>query len=118
MHVRWELYPVPHEAQKAHYGGSYLEESEWWKKPREVSLLGEDGCARLHQVFVAFLVVRLDQVILGLEIVVGVTQRYAGVLGDGAHRRSVVTVLPESAQRAVDDTFLGPFALARTPGVQ
>lgn len=41
MHVRWELYPVAHEAKKAHYGGSYLEESEWWKKPRESSLLGE-----------------------------------------------------------------------------
>ncbi len=41
LHVRWELYPVAHEAKKAHYGGSYLEESEWWNKPREVSLLGE-----------------------------------------------------------------------------
>jgi nitrate reductase gamma subunit len=41
MHVRWELYPVAHEAKRAHYGGSYLEESEWWKKPREVSLFGE-----------------------------------------------------------------------------
>ncbi len=41
MHVRWELYPVAHEAKKAHYGGSYLEESEWWKKPREASMIGE-----------------------------------------------------------------------------
>jgi nitrate reductase gamma subunit len=41
MHLRWELYPVAHEAKRAHYGGSYLEESEWWKKPREVSLWGE-----------------------------------------------------------------------------
>ena len=41
MHLRWELYPVAHEAKKVHYGGSYLEESEWWKKPREVSLWGE-----------------------------------------------------------------------------
>jgi nitrate reductase gamma subunit len=41
MHVRWELYPVAHEAKKAHYGGSYLEESEWWKKPRESSMMGE-----------------------------------------------------------------------------
>jgi nitrate reductase gamma subunit len=41
MHLRWELYPVAHEAKKAHYGGSYLEESEWWKKPREASLWGE-----------------------------------------------------------------------------
>jgi nitrate reductase gamma subunit len=41
MHLRWELYPVAHEAGKADYGGSYLEESEWWNKPREVSLWGE-----------------------------------------------------------------------------
>lgn len=33
LHLRWELYPVPHE--KGHeYGGSYLEELEWWTKPR------------------------------------------------------------------------------------
>jgi nitrate reductase gamma subunit len=41
MHVRWELYPVAHEGAKASYGGSYLEESEWWKKPRHFSLWGE-----------------------------------------------------------------------------
>ncbi|MEE4272797.1 MAG: respiratory nitrate reductase subunit gamma [Thermoanaerobaculales bacterium] len=42
MHVRWELYPVAHEGGgKAEYGGSYLEDSEWWSKKREVSLVGE-----------------------------------------------------------------------------
>jgi nitrate reductase gamma subunit len=41
MHVRWELYPVAHEGAKASYGGSYLEETEWWKKPRHFSLAGE-----------------------------------------------------------------------------
>lgn len=41
LHVRWELYPVAHEASRAHYGGSYLEEVDWWKKPREKSLVGE-----------------------------------------------------------------------------
>jgi nitrate reductase gamma subunit len=41
MHLRWELYPVAHEAGRAHYGGSYLEESEWWTKPREKSMVGE-----------------------------------------------------------------------------
>ena len=42
MHVRWELYPVAHEGGgKAAYGGSYLEESDWWTKKREVSLIGE-----------------------------------------------------------------------------
>ncbi len=42
MHLRWELYPVPHEAPKrAAYGGSYLEEVDWWLKPREKSHAGE-----------------------------------------------------------------------------
>jgi len=42
MHIRWELYPVAHEGGgKAAYGGSYLEESDWWTKKREVSLFGE-----------------------------------------------------------------------------
>jgi len=41
MHLRWELYPVAHEKEKAAYGGSYFEEVDWWTKPREVSKLGE-----------------------------------------------------------------------------
>ncbi len=41
LHVRWELYPVAHEGKRASYGGSYLEETDWWKKPRESSLVGE-----------------------------------------------------------------------------
>ena len=40
-HLRWELAPVPHEKGKGHYGGSYLEEYEWWTKPREKSLVDE-----------------------------------------------------------------------------
>jgi len=40
--MRWELYPVAHEGGgRAAYGGSYLENSEWWTRRREVSLLGE-----------------------------------------------------------------------------
>jgi nitrate reductase gamma subunit len=31
MHLRWELYPVPHEAPAhAAHGGSYFETSNWW----------------------------------------------------------------------------------------
>ncbi len=41
IHLRWELYPVAHEKGRASYGGSYLEESNWWTKPRESSMLGE-----------------------------------------------------------------------------
>jgi len=41
IHLRWELYPVAHEKGRASYGGSYLEESNWWTKPRESSHAGE-----------------------------------------------------------------------------
>ncbi len=42
LHGRWELYPVPKEAgERGHYGGSYYEELEWWKKPRKISHVGE-----------------------------------------------------------------------------
>ena len=41
-HLRWELYPVKHEVgKKADYGGSYLEESNWWEKKRKSSLFNE-----------------------------------------------------------------------------
>ncbi len=42
LHLRWELYPVPHEeASRLEHGGSYLEETDWWKKSRPFNLLGE-----------------------------------------------------------------------------
>jgi nitrate reductase gamma subunit len=41
LHLRWELYPVAHEKGRSHYGGSYLEESDWWTKKRESSVFGE-----------------------------------------------------------------------------
>lgn len=42
VHLRWELYPVPHESpQRAAHGGSYFEETEWWTRPRKFHLIGE-----------------------------------------------------------------------------
>lgn len=42
VHLRWELYPVPHETPpRAAHGGSYFEESEWWTKPRRRNRAGE-----------------------------------------------------------------------------
>jgi nitrate reductase gamma subunit len=38
-HLRWDLYPVAHEPNT--HGGSYLEEKDWWTKPRHTSLVGE-----------------------------------------------------------------------------
>ena len=54
-HVRWELYPVAHEAKKASYGGSYLEEPEWWTKKRHTSLLAEAKAMFIEIVFLAAL---------------------------------------------------------------
>ncbi len=41
VHLRWELSPVPHEKGRGSYGGSYLEEVDWWTKPREKDLMSE-----------------------------------------------------------------------------
>lgn len=42
VHLRWELYPVRHEpAAKSAYGGSYMEELNWWDKKRERSIVNE-----------------------------------------------------------------------------
>jgi len=39
VHLRWELAPVPHDKTREKYGGSYLEEQEWWKKPVRKSII-------------------------------------------------------------------------------
>jgi len=41
VHLRWELYPVPHEKGRAHYGGSKLEEVDWWTKEHKKDHLNE-----------------------------------------------------------------------------
>lgn len=48
VHLRWELYPLAGERNRP-WGGSYLEEPEWWSKPREekgflneVKFMGEE----------------------------------------------------------------------------
>lgn len=35
-HLRWELAPIPGEKGKGKYGGSYLEEYEWWNEKRNL----------------------------------------------------------------------------------
>ena len=41
VHVRWELYPVAHEAgDRPSYGGSYLEDVDWWKSRQKSSFIG------------------------------------------------------------------------------
>jgi nitrate reductase gamma subunit len=42
LHLRWEVYPVPHESpERVAHGGSYFERGEWWRAPRAPRLLGE-----------------------------------------------------------------------------
>ena len=37
VHLRWELAPIPHEKGKSRYGGSYLEDYEWWHRSQHRS---------------------------------------------------------------------------------
>jgi nitrate reductase gamma subunit len=39
IHLRWELAPIPHEKGRNQYGGSHLEEYEWWTRCRSVSYI-------------------------------------------------------------------------------
>ncbi len=42
VHLRWEIYPVQCEpADKVSYGGSYMEEMNWWEKKRKSSRVNE-----------------------------------------------------------------------------
>ncbi len=42
IHLRWELYPVPHEEpRRVQHGGSYFEQVNWWMQPRQSNFLGE-----------------------------------------------------------------------------
>jgi len=42
LHLRWELYPVPHEeASLLEHGGSYFEKVDWWEKPAHFNWWGE-----------------------------------------------------------------------------
>lgn len=41
LHLRWELYPVPHEeAKRAAYGGSRHEETDWWTRSAKSNPIG------------------------------------------------------------------------------
>ena len=53
IHSRLELYPVPKEGrERAEYGGSYLEETGWWKKPRVIDKGNETKDILLEMVFI------------------------------------------------------------------
>jgi nitrate reductase gamma subunit len=42
LHLRWELYPVPHEEPgRVEHGGSYFETANWWTQPARFNLWNE-----------------------------------------------------------------------------
>lgn len=42
FHLRWELYPVPHEEpSRVRHGGSYFESGDWWLHPQAIRHRGE-----------------------------------------------------------------------------
>ena len=42
FHLRWELYPVPHEEpRRAEHGGSYFESGDWWLSQQTVNHRGD-----------------------------------------------------------------------------
>jgi len=52
IHLRWELYPVPHEESKrAAHGGSYFETADWWTQPSHFNLWGELKAMLLEVLF-------------------------------------------------------------------
>jgi nitrate reductase gamma subunit len=52
VHLRWELFPLPHEAGQARGGRSRLEVYEWWTKPSGHSLTGILGAMSLEMLFI------------------------------------------------------------------
>lgn len=52
VHLRWELYPVPHEEPAlVGHGGSYFEHTDWWTRPRESNRLCELRFMTLEMIF-------------------------------------------------------------------
>ncbi len=40
-HLRWELYPIPHEGNRSKYGGSYMEDVDWWEHEHHPNHMGD-----------------------------------------------------------------------------
>lgn len=87
IHVRWEIYPVAHEGERASYGGSYMEDVDWWQKERKVSRIGELK-AMISEIFLLKAVWENNRPLwyltypfhLGLYLTIG----FIGLLGIGA----------------------------------
>ena len=52
IHLRWELYPVPHEEpSRAEHGGSYFETTDWWAHKSRFNWWGELRAMLMEMVF-------------------------------------------------------------------
>jgi nitrate reductase gamma subunit len=52
LHLRWELYPVPHEEpSRAAHGGSYFENSDWYNHSHKFNMRGELGAMLPEMLF-------------------------------------------------------------------
>jgi nitrate reductase gamma subunit len=128
MHLRWELYPVAHEGGgRAAYGGSYLENSDWWQKDREVSLIGEIKAMVPEILFLVALKehnhklwTRSFPFHFGLYLVAGCTalMMFAGILGAlfpslmaGPLGTVIAWLIPIMAYAGLILGLLGAFAL-------
>lgn len=52
VHLRWELYPVPHEEPAlVEHGGSYFEHTDWWTRTRQTNWACELKFMTLEMIF-------------------------------------------------------------------
>src|SRR4051812_47015044 len=65
--------------------------------------LRKSGCGGFPMIFLGAVVEGLNQMLFGGEVVVGIAQGDTGLFRDEPHRRLVVSVVPEQAERGVDD---------------
>lgn len=52
INLRWEIYPVPHEGEKAEYGGSKMEETDFWARQHKPDKLTELKFMLAEMVFI------------------------------------------------------------------
>ncbi|MEW5796461.1 MAG: respiratory nitrate reductase subunit gamma [Candidatus Zixiibacteriota bacterium] len=115
IHIRWDLYPIPHEKRKGAYGGSYFEEVDWWTKPSNFSRLAEIKAMAAEILFVqslfhhnrslwyasfpfhfglyclvVFMALLLMGAILG-AVGIDIASGSAGLVGPGVHYLTLVT---------------------------
>ncbi len=52
IHLRWEIQPIPHEGRRSAYGGSKMEEVDYWAREHRPDLLSELKYMLMEMVFI------------------------------------------------------------------